>query len=141
MTETQAEFRRLLRATFADVPAAADMILGYCSATETWDNIVDGDEVDKGDADANFRWLWQELPVNPFFLQYRESIIAQTSLAIDAWDFSDKAPEARIKAFDICTELSALCLYLIGGPARVRRDSPKIREGVLALLRENDKKD
>ena len=139
MTNTQAEFRRLLRATFADVPAAADMILGYCSVSETWDNIVDGDEVSPGDADANFRWLCQELPVNPFFLQYRESIVAQTSIALDSWDFSDKAPEVRIKAFDICTELSALCLYLIGGPARVRRDSPAIRESVLALLRENDK--
>ena len=93
----------------------------------TLDHIVDGDCIDKQLAQRAFCTLILDWPNNKFIRDWAPPITCAMAGAISAWQSSDKIPAARIKAYDVISEVWSTVAFLLGGWERVNRVMPDVR--------------
>lgn len=65
---------------------AVRFILDYSDAVELWDDLIDGDkEIDKKHIMRVFTNMLTVLPLNPFFSQYKSTLMPLINVALNAW--------------------------------------------------------
>jgi len=116
-------------------PYAVEFILTIGMTGEIWDDLIDGDkQVPKNQINKVFMALTTELPLNPFFDQYKLQLIPIMIAGANAWQDStelesgtdnDKAMAYVLR--DWYVELIMFVVYLTRGSEAMRATSLEIR--------------
>jgi len=93
-----------------------------------WDHVIDGDEIEAKRVNFVFNALTTEWVFNDFFHTNRALLVPVLVNCISAWKHSNISPSAKIKAYDIYTELPCVLALVIHGQEGVQRYMPRIRE-------------
>ena len=126
-TETQLTIQNTMVEICGKNVHAIEFWMGLNDAVMTWDHIVDEEEINKTWADRGFKFLLIDAPMNPFFTQYRDSLVPVILNAVSAWEFSNEDGAPKIKAYDIYTEVACTMAYILGGRQMVDKYVPEIR--------------
>lgn len=120
----------------------SDAFEWFCSVLDLsnlWDHVVDGDEVDKVEADSALTQVTVGWGLNGFFLKNGPLLAAVNLNAIEAWKASGMDGN-RVKAFDVATEVGTTVAFLCGGVENARAASAKLRAWAWNQQRKNDAK-
>lgn len=110
-------------------------------AALTWDHLIDDDAVDKGLLDQVFKSMFTEWPINPFVVQFGQSLVPTISSCISDWQYSYMDGASKDCAYSIYTDLPAAVAFILGGQQKVDQFMPRIRRLVAKLREEDDVKD
>jgi hypothetical protein len=114
---------------------AAQTIVMLSTISETWDDLVDGDEVTAGEIHGAFISATVGLQCNPFYKKWEPMITGVVLAGINAWldslELERSDNEAgRMQAFYIrnyAYELVNVCAFAVGGFAHMRAVSQEMR--------------
>ena len=142
-TETQSdrEFAAMLVKMCGERTDAA-VWAGQCVELAThWDHITDGDPVDVERFGQTLRSILLAWPRNRFYVEHAAMLAPVLLNAILAWESSDLDPVARIKAYDVATEIPTAVAFCLGGENLAREWSPRFRAWAMARCKMNDGKE
>ena len=121
--------------TWVGDPQAIAFFLAFCDACELFDDITDNDKpVEKPHNNRVLFSLLTELPLNPFFEQWKRQLIPVIVTGINAWldanELEKGSDDQKVFAYvlrDWYVELLAVIIYLTKGRDYMRSVSMEIR--------------
>lgn len=135
--QTAVELGELAKQVAAGDDAALRFCVSISAISKTWDHIIDGDPIDKEQANAAFLNLVLEWPINPFVRAHAASLVPVMAATISAWKHSEM-PGCRIKAYDAISEVWSAVAFILGGWQRVNAVMPAVRAALVAQCQAND---
>lgn len=132
------EIHRIIREMCGSRRDAAEWFISVIDLTNVWDHIVDGDVLDRPHADGTLAAIFVGWGLNRFYRDHAETLSVVALNAVLAWKSSDIAPQLRVKAFDVVTELGTTVAMILGGVDWARRWSVELRRWAFAKMTEND---
>jgi hypothetical protein len=117
-------------------PQAIAFFIAFCDACELFDDVVDKDKpVEDAHATRVLFSLLTELPLNPFFEQWKRQIIPIIVTGINAWldanELEKGSENDRVFSYvlrDWYVELLAFVIYVTKGRDYMRSKSMEIRQ-------------
>lgn len=114
--------------------AAIEFLRLLSSATELWDDLIDGDKRPlPQEISQVFTDLLVGLPNNPFYMQHRQHLTPLIIQAINSWQVANVletgAPNERALAYTLRNmdiQIVQAIVYIIQGPARAREIAPML---------------
>lgn len=108
--------------------AAVEFLLDVFELGETWDDLIDGDQVTHWRVHRAFATALFNLPINPFYAQHQNDLRPLMLVGVNAWMDSIELEHAEdswslVWAYalrDWYMELVAFCALLVGGFEHMR---------------------
>lgn len=107
-------------ATMGFPQGAIDFVVDMWRVTQFFDDVADGDKVDRPDLDAALWACLVGLPDNPFFIAHRTALVPVIACQIVKWQASDKAERDgqadarsymwRAGFYDLLASVALICL-------------------------------
>lgn len=119
-------------------PDALRFCLSLSGIATTWDHVMDGDAVDSDLAHQAFLRLTLDWPLNAFLRANAASLVPVMAASIHAWQMSS-IPGARLKAYDVISEVWTVVAFILGGWERVAAVMPDVRRALAVQCAANDK--
>ena len=86
--------REFLMFAFKNDANALDYALMIAKIADVWDNLIDGDKpVSSGKINQAFRWLAVDIPRNPFFRAYSDTLLPVIESGILNWMIANRMEE------------------------------------------------
>jgi len=99
----------------------------------TWDHLVDRDPLDLLLAEQVFEAMLLQWPFNLFWTKHALILAPVLSNALAAWRDGD-----RSRHYDVYSDSVLAVAFILGGQARVKEFSPRVRATAARLLADND---
>ncbi len=117
---------------------AVNLCITLGSISQTWDDLVDGDNHVPAEAINNMMWnALVAIPSNPFYRAHEPQLAPIVQMAISDWldsnVLSEGSPHDKTLAYVLRDRLSSVvvqCALIIGGHAWMQQVGPEVRRNL-----------